>query len=237
MTMTRVLLTIHKWVGVCLGILVLIWLVSGIVLILPDREIIPRAFNSPGDLSTAEVSPASAAARVSSDSTAPRSVRLVGIGGRPYYQVTAEQDQKLLVDASSGQALNITAQVAESLARLAVGAKVASVEEIRGQRQGSSSGPPLAFLVTFDDRQRTTARVSLSDGSVRAETKLRRVRREIAELHTLQQLQTISGSKVLREAVLHVTSIIGIFLVLTGYYLSLPKSWRRRIETRAMSGD
>jgi len=236
--MRGLFLKIHKWIGICVGIVLFTWVVSGIVMILPGRPIVASRFNSPGDLTVASISPAAAADLVPGDSGAARKVRLVGINGRPFYEVSIQGGERSLLDASSGAVLTITAQVAESLARMAVGAgeaKVGSVDEIGEPSWGYSGGPLPVFRVAFEDHQRTVAYVSMRDGSVQADSRLLRVRSRIQQLHAFEPIEILTERPVLRQAALHVASAVGLCLVLTGYYLALPKGWRRRRELRSTS--
>jgi len=229
--MMRPFLTIHRWLGICLGLILFTWIVSGIVMILPGQPVVPPQFNSPGGLASATLAPAAAGALIPGDASTPRTVRLVGIGGRPFYRVKLEGGERFLLDASSGTILTITPQVAESLARMAVGAgeeTVVSVQEIRGEPRGDVSGPLYAFRVSFEDPRRTVARVSLSDGSVAAETRLQRFRMGISGLHTFQPIGRLTDRPFVRRGALHISGAVGILLVLSGYYLALPMRWRRR---------
>lgn len=238
--MTRLLLKVHKWIGICLGILLFTWLVSGMAMILPMRLLVPPGFNAVADIGTVPLAPATAAAMAPGDSAAPRTVRLVGVGGRPFYQVSVKGQGSALLDATTGALFTVTPQVAESLARLAIGARdarVASVEELREHRLDYSSGPLPAYRIAFDDARGSRAYVSPRDGSVRADSRGWRIRTGLARLHTFEPIEFLSDSKDLRDAALHTTSVIGLCLVFTGYYLALPGRWRRRQDRRQPSED
>ena len=222
--------TIHKWIGICLGVFFFMWLVSGVVMVVPMKPMVPPSFNSTPDLSTVQMSPAMAAALVTGDSSATRTVDLIGIGGRAFYQVKVKGGSQHLLDALSGDVLTITPAVAESLARLALNvgeAPLLSVERVT-KRTPYIFGPLPAFQVNFGDPARTVALVGERNGMVRGETRARQVRYFLTQLHTFAPIENITGRPETQEVGLWLVSGIALILVFTGYYLALPVRWRRR---------
>lgn len=101
----RILIYTHRWLGILGSLLFLAWFVSGIVMMyagipsLTPEERFERL--SPVDLSTARLSPASAARR---HVVSPDGVRIAMLGGRPVYRF-AERGRLTTVFADDGRRL------------------------------------------------------------------------------------------------------------------------------------
>lgn len=233
--MTRAFLTLHKWIGISVGVFLFVWLVSGIVMILPMQRLAPAQGPGNVDLTTLTLAPAEALALVRSregDTARVFNYSLVVIGGEAYYRIQMKGGANHLISATTGERLVIGPERAETLARagLSSSAPVTSVTEVKAHSLGYANGPLPAWRVEFGDGRKTVAWVGARDGSVSHDTRLRRVRSFVAQMHTFDQLRTLTGSKLLARGSLGTLSAITILLVLTGYYLALPKRWRRRAE-------
>jgi uncharacterized iron-regulated membrane protein len=235
--MTRLFLQVHKWVGIALGVLVFIWLASGVVMVLPMKLVSRAPRLAEVDVNQVALSPSAAAALLPSregDSSGVRDWALLMIGGEAYYRLVARSGTSYLINAATGTRLVIDQAQAEAIALRGLPAPlpVAQVTEVKARSLGYPNGPIPAWRVEFGDPRHTVAYVGQRDGSVGYSTGMHRVRYFIAQLHTFDQLKTLGLSRGMQHGVLAVTSAVAILLVFTGYYLVLPRRWRRRWERR-----
>ncbi|HSB55711.1 MAG TPA: PepSY domain-containing protein [Gemmatimonadales bacterium] len=236
--MTRTMLWIHKWIGITLGVLVFIWLASGIIMELPFTPPVPDAAAGRFEPATAVISPAQAVALVATreqDTAAVRRVDVVLVAGQAYYDVQVRGGRDYLIDVRTGERLQMSPAVAEATARrgLPDGVPLVSVRQVSDHSLYEYPGGPLpAYRVEFGDPRHTIAYVSARDGSVRHTTRWIRLRYFISDMHTFQQLETLTGSKLVSHGSITGTSAIAILLVLTGYYLVLPRRWQRKFARR-----
>lgn len=235
--MTRLFLSVHKWVGIALGVLLFIWLASGVVMVLPMKLIAKNA--RPGDVAVSGVtlSPAAAAQLVRTrdgDTSAVKDWSLEILGDQAYYRIVTAAKGNFLINGTTGARLEVNKAVAETLAtaRLPKPLPVASVTEVKKFSLGYPNGPLPAWRVEFADGAHTVAYVGKRDGSVGLSTGLHRVRYFIAQMHTFDQIRTLGLSRAAQHVVLALTSAVAVLLVITGYYLVLPRRWRRRWEQR-----
>jgi len=230
--LTRWILKIHKWIGICLGVIVFVWLVSGIVMILP-RTRRPGVRLQPPRFHAATVSPAEAIQLVTGrdqDTAAVTKLTVTSVLDRTYYSLEVAGGRRHLVDVETGTMLVITPEVAEEIARRTSGvtAAVADIETVTQHSMGYLNGSLPAFRVDFADGEGSTVFVSPLDGSAQYTNHRLRIRSFVSGLHTFDQLTLLQSTGPLKKPLLHLTSMIGIGLILTGYYLVLPKRWRMK---------
>lgn len=102
--MKRYLYLMHRWLGIALGLFVLAWVVSGVVMLfvgypkLTPAEHLARL--APLDAGCC-IAPGAALA-ASGDPRTPLSLRLTGAGGSPRYLLDYGDGPLLAVDARSG---------------------------------------------------------------------------------------------------------------------------------------
>src|SRR4029077_21076256 len=89
----KLLIYSHRWLGIAITVMLLVWTLSGVVLMyyghpqITARERLRRL--EPIDFSTATVTPAEAAAKTGgTPNRAPYRVRLSMYDGRPVYRIT-----------------------------------------------------------------------------------------------------------------------------------------------------
>jgi hypothetical protein len=201
-----------------------------VVMILPPSSTPPKG-RQRVDYTRAALSPAQAIELVASregDSSAVRRVILMPVLERDYYLVETGSRHNYLLDSETGDPLVIDDDVAERIARQTAGgrANAAIVETVDHPVSGYMVGPLPVYRVAFDDSRGTVVFVSPRDGAARYTDRLMRTRFFLAGLHTFDQLRLMPAGEDLRKPMLYFTSLIGLGLVLTGYYMVFPKSWR-----------
>jgi hypothetical protein len=214
----RIYYRLHKWIAVGAGVFLCSWIVSGIVMILPDSAG-GRPRPAAPEYRHAVLSPAQVAAAVGER---PLEMALEPIGERIVYRVRTGRGSHLL-DAASGRPFEITPSLAESIVRnqYAGGSAAMRVERLDAHRHGYG-GPLPAYRLTVE-RSSTAYFVSLADGSVHRLTPVGRVRSAVESLHTFAVVPWLRGDSKARRVALFGAALTALAAALTGYFLALPK--------------
>jgi len=164
---------VHRWVGLLVGVQVLLWIAGGVVMsVLPIEEVRsehklaehPQEAFDPSELISLE----DAMRRAGFASVT--SGRLDRIAGEPVWVLGASDAAAASVDAATGRVLSpFDADAAARIARhdLAIDASIATVERLEAP-VGEYGGPLPAWRVQFDDGDATTLYVDAGSGRVRA---------------------------------------------------------------------
>ena len=221
---------LHKWIAVTAGSFLLLWLISGIVMVVPQNffhvPFRPQQ-TAPIDLQQVTLSPAEALSHLSKtldDSPGVRSVRLRKIAHSVVYEINLARGESYLIEARSGQLLTITPASVEQIARYYVPSQ-ASVLEIEPITQHSYSypwGPVPAFRIMFDNDNSTAYYVSARDGSILRSNRWSRILGAIESLHRFEPLKLVTRREGIRKGLLILLSLVGVAAAATGYYLALP---------------
>lgn len=217
----RLIYQIHKWIGVGIGVILLMWIVTG-MLVGGGRGEKPNVVR-PVDVARAVISPAQAALAVASDSSfgGVKGMSLDQLGSRPVYRVTSEQRAVRLIDAATGAQVQVDEALAREIAATELpGVELGSVERIKG------GGPQSGWRVRFHDADHTVLIIGERSGEIRRTDDGSQFHRSMMSLHTFAVLKGLSLPAQAVYIIFLSISIISLGTVLTGYYLSLPKRWR-----------
>ncbi|WP_432382129.1 PepSY domain-containing protein [Duganella sp. P38] len=141
----------HRWLGIVLGLLVLLWFGSGIVMMyvpypaLTEQE--RMAWLAPLDAEQVQVS-AWTAWQAAGRPGMPTAVRLNQVAGRPAYHFKAD-GRWWTVSADTGQPLQVTSAIAAASALPAASSGRAAAEGGAGEPAGATAAP--AVQVTSSD--------------------------------------------------------------------------------------
>lgn len=226
---------IHKYLAIVAGIFFLAWTISGIVMMTPLDWYQPSPLKSAGtpDYSQALISPAEAVKLLGADLNSPVDVvalELKTINNRPVYDIIAANVGSMLVDASKGDVVKITPEIAEQIARDAIQtqAEVQSILRIKEHSASYPFGQLPVFRILFYDHPEEIYYVTVQDGRLSQSTWLTRLRFAITSLHTFEPLRLISANDKIRQLSLIITAFLSILVALTGYYLAVLPMMRRR---------
>jgi uncharacterized iron-regulated membrane protein len=229
--MRRTIYKLHKWIAVTVGAFILLWLISGIVMVLPKRFPPPsRQAPAPLDLREITISPAEAVvtlSKVLGSSPEVGQMTLRRLGNSVVYEISAKPGGSHFVDARSGEIFTITPDVAEQIAQgdLHSQARALQIEIINQHALTYPWGPLPAYRVVFDDDRATISYVSTRDGRVWHTDRRSRIRVAMSSLHDFSAFRLIIGRNAVRTGLLLLLSLVGIAVVVTGYYLALPRRW------------
>jgi hypothetical protein len=218
---------VHKWVGVAVGVVLLMWIVTGVLLSAGEGMVNPR--KEPPDYAKATVSPAAALALAAAGDTANigrATLELDQVGARAVYRVSIPSRGATLIDAANGERVTITDSIARALAARAVpGEAIQSVALVRNRERGYSGSLP-AWKAAFGDAEGTWLYVGAQDGRIGISTAVSRTSRVVGGLHTFGSLSALHIARRHIRLLLIGASVVALAVVLTGYLLSLPR--RRR---------
>lgn len=219
---------IHKWMSVTVGFVVLIWLVSGLVMI---------AYGEGGgggprtaiDFSVMVVSPAEAS-RIGSAALRGARVRSVAIRrllDRLAYNVWTDSGT-VVIDAATGAVVTFTPDLAGRLALegLPAGSTIEAMVRIDRASAGYA-GPLPAFRVDVADGRGTRAYVNATTGEVQRRSRAERMRAFLTSLHGFGPINALPHGNRARQLALWLTSLVGIGVALTGYWMALPRPKRQ----------
>ena len=209
----------HKWIGVTVGVILAMWLFTGIIMVTGPRP--PSPPTPRVDFSTAAISPAQASARSRSLVTG---IDLIAIGTAPVYKLSTTSGT-VLVDARSGELIVINDSLATVIAKEASGVSAPAKAKRVGSGEGASG-----YRVVFSDEASTVVEIEAS-GAARVTDKLKRFRNVIGGLHTFGVLRGVNASRGTIEGLLILIAGTALVSVVLGYVMALPRRGRSRVSS------
>lgn len=221
---------VHKWIFIFMGVFMLAWVVSGILMLTPRHWFGDLAPQNPGhivDYSQIALSPADIISRLNTDGTTPQEIRAVTlrkISDRILYEVRIKGRQTQRFDAQTGQPFVFTPELAEALARDAypTTAAVRSIEKIEEYDLLYSRGLLPVYRLRFEDHPSAIVTVVQADGKVMRLTSMMGIRRAITGLHEFEPVRLVTDNNDVRRGLLIITGTITLLGTLVGIYLTLP---------------
>lgn len=164
---------LHKWIGLLIAIQVTLWMLSGFMMGLLDHDVVQghhrQAHLAPIPLPVAStlLEPAALIRRQNAQEAALGGLELRTLLGRAVYRLESG-DAVRLVDAASGQVLEITGDVARRIALRDYSgeAGVESVTALQAPAMEVRRHEGPVWRVNFDDEDATSLYVSAEDGSI-----------------------------------------------------------------------
>jgi hypothetical protein len=222
---------IHKWLAVTAGVFLLVWLITGVIMVLPPLSN-GRAPVQPVrkiDFRDITQSPAQAIAnleKILGTTSHVSSMSLKWIHDVLVYEIHFENGSRHFINAVTGQVFSITRALAERFVLDAYPGqgRVQKVEMLEKHNYDYQWGPLPVYQIVLDSQQSTTYHVSSDDGSVRRSDRLDRIRGAITSLHTFDPIKLVTRREAVRTGLLIITGVIAILASLTGYYLALRRA-------------
>ncbi len=223
--MLRWFYRIHKWIGIGVGVFLLMWIVTG--MLLSGGEGRPSPARPLPDFHAAIISPAQAVLAATTGDSALGGVKALEIdrlGERVVYRVVGAPRGIALVDAASGQRIRVTDSLARALAQGQMpGATIRGVEMLSTHDRGYPGGRLPVWRVSLEDPEGTSIQVGVADGVVSRSTTGSRLSSTLHGLHTFGSLQVLRLERPAIRRWLMAVSLVALVSVLTGYYLALPR--------------
>lgn len=219
--------SVHKWIGLIVGVQALLWMISGVYMTVVPLEIIhgdhlAHVRGTPLEVTAKRVDPASLQQRFPKLT----SLKLKTVLGREVYELR-QGTQLSLVDARTGAQISPLKEAdALALARAVYqgDASVRAVDWVTQPPQEVASRPVPMWAVHFDDRGRTTLYFSPYSGEL------------LARRHSLWRwfdflwmfhIMDYDARSDVNNSLLRVAAIGGLLFALSGAWL-LFYSFRRR---------
>lgn len=227
--------TLHKWIFIFMGALIIIWCVSGILMILPMYWFgaVTHADKPDVDYRNITISPAEAVARLEQHSGSRldlRRIQLKQLHNRLLYKISAEGHETGYIDSQTGEYFEFTAELAERITRTAFDIDAPLTESTRLINHDTSYpfGQLPVFRVRFANAQDTRYFVTENNARVTRSTILSRLRAAIVSLHTFEPVEFFTHSQQLRNGLLLLTAILTLLGAVIGYILALPSSRKNK---------
>jgi hypothetical protein len=207
----------HKWIGVSVGLVLAMWLFTGIIMVTGRPLNLP---SRPLDFSTAVISPAQASA---TSAVAVTRLELIGIGSAPIYKISTDSGTTL-IDARSGEPF----VVADSIA-VAIAIEASGISGVTRTTRMASEGSAPGYRIVFSDPASTVVEVD-ANGAARVTDRLRRFRSLMGGLHTFGVLRRVIDSRNTVAGLLVGVAGTALVSVVTGYIMALPRRRRSRVS-------
>lgn len=229
--------SLHKWIGIFVGVVLLMWSVTGVVLMVPGHR--PEVAARPIPLERAAVSPREALVIALGESGGEvRAASLVRIHQRVAYRIDGGR-RPILVDAESGERIEITANLAEAVAREAIGREggTVRVEPLRKHDAFYPAGSLPVWRVRFEGVEGGPSHVSQLDGTFVPAGSRSRFRTLMHDLHNFTIIRDFVAADWFFRTLAIIAGVVSIISIVTGYWLALPRrqGTRRVRSTEPMS--
>lgn len=173
MRLKRAFITVHKWIGLIVGVQVVVWMLSGAVMaVFPIEQVrgennIARQDPALLDGLTGLIAPDAAVTAAGGSATA---ATLTILAGEPVYEVKMADGAAALIDARSGVVMS---PIPEALARRIaeadfIGDASALSAELITEEGGDYRGRLPAWRIQFGDADNTRIYVAANDGRISA---------------------------------------------------------------------
>jgi hypothetical protein len=228
----------HRWIAYGLGVVVLLWIVTGVVMMFPPPPTTRIPAEPPLTLRDDLQHPNAALQLAARTNSAPiRSLAVRHLGERPVFHVVHTDATHTFVDAVRGERIEFGDSVAADLARRAMlqPATPAAVTRLTAHDNRYRFGALPVYRFELGDAAGTLLHVA-ADGSVTSTSARGRVRAVMAALHEFQLPGGIVPNRP-RKLMLLGASALTVGLIVTGYVLVLPLWMRRAADDPATPGS
>ena len=221
---------IHKWIGVGIGLVVLMWIITGIMAVGGDSPRRGEGRDTGPDFARATLPPAQAVlTAISLDSTiAPiTQVTVERLGARIVYRLAGARGEVVLLDAADGSRVVIDEAMAREVALLDSPRATIGTPSLIERHDGEYHGGPLpVWRIRLGDKAGSVVHVSIATGQLSRIDRKGQLHRTVMGLHTFGSLQRFIESKRAVRYIFLAASIVSLAAVVSGYYLALPTDWR-----------
>lgn len=237
---------VHKWIGLLIGLQLVLWMCSGFVMSLLDAEKVRgREFRTPAaakqawPTDAAPVSPLLAAAGV-----AAQTVSTGWLVDRPVYRLASEKSTHL-VDARSGERVDLDAALAQRVAEASYKGPGKAVQaELVERSLETRAHEGKVWRVLFSDAEDTTVYLSMQGDVLEHRNKTWR----LFDIFWMLHIMDYTGRQDFNNPLVVSAAIGGFWLALSGIWLLftsfslaefIPKRWRgtRSLMVHAPDGS
>jgi hypothetical protein len=219
----------HRVMAVSVGGIFIVWIVSGVVMVLPQLSVPSlapvRTIFQPEALRGVTLSPVDAIRAVDRVSRKPvdvTNVQLRSIAGTIVYEIASDNGESYLIDARTGETVTVTEQMAQAIvqAMMVGGVPIKSPTLVSAYGADYRFGPLPVYRFEMSDPHGSVVYVSAHDGASRYTNRWIKIRQALEGLHSFDPVEWVTGSSLLRKGLLLFGSLIGGMVALTGYALA-----------------
>jgi ferredoxin len=220
---------LHKWVGLLIGLQVLLWLLSGLTISLLDPvKVSGRQWANP---SIPETTPLTGGILLEPHELSARhtkgahSISLTSIQGQPYYRIRHSENETL-IDAVDGTVKSTSKTDAEKIAKqdFTGDGEIISIERGEAPDMETRSSTGAYWKVKFSDHANTTLYISVATGKI---LERRNNYWRLRDFFWMLHIMDYSGRENFNNALIISVVLIAIWLGISGFLL-LFKSFRRQ---------
>ncbi len=226
----RLIFKIHKWVGIGIGLVLVMWIVTGIMAAGGDAVQGRGRRDTGPDFARATVTPAQAVqAAISADSGIAPVTQLTveRLGAKIVYRLTGADGAVMLLDAGDGSRVVVDEAVAREVVLLDSPRATIGVPKLIERHDGVYQGGALpVWRVALGDEAGTVVHVNVATGALSRIDRRGQLHRTVMGLHTFGSLRRFIPSGRVVYLLFVAASVVSLVSVVTGYYLSLPREWR-----------
>lgn len=217
---------VHRWIFIFLGVFIVGWLASGLLMAMPPQWFGPVAwYQQPqADWSQVRLAPSAALARLPQDAGEIRDISLRQINDQLLYSLVTRDDREYLVNARDGSLFEFTAGLAEQIIRDAfrVQAPLLEISQMDQYNLSYSWGSLPAWRMRFQDAPHADYYLSQRELRMYRSSPLTQLRGAIISLHEFEPLKLVTDSSRTRKGLLIAISAIALIGALAGVWLTLP---------------
>lgn len=224
----------HRWLFIFMGIFMLIWLVSGVVMSLPWTWFIPPGNTDlpAPDYSAITLSPAEAITRFEQHAGKKldvKKVKIMQIDDGLYYFVRTQDDTTGHVNGVTGEILDFTPELATRLVRSKHGieAPVQKATYLVEHTGIYPAGPLPVYRVNFEDKPSHYYYVNANSANIVKSSLVTRSYRLIVSLHAFEPMQLLPRGEQLRLLSLFITGMLSLIGTVIGVFLIFPLRRKR----------
>jgi hypothetical protein len=225
---------VHRWISVGLGLLLVFWLASGMVMVLPMPGLFYRGPGTSGVIPPFDdyaMAPAAAADRGREIVGAPPTgITWERLRDGMVYVVRFAEHPPVVLDAATGTRVHLTPELAEAIARDVLGSAVPlrRVDTVTRPSTAYAYGERPAWRLQFGDRAGSVAYVNQATGAVHFTTRNSRFKTWAAEWHLGRPLIYGGASEFWRHLAVWSTGVLTLTGLVAGVFLVLPRRWLRQ---------
>jgi hypothetical protein len=221
-----------------MGVFMLAWLISGILMVLPQHWFgaVTRHEQPAVDFRHITMSPGEAIKHLEQRKGIRLDVKqmqLQQIHDHLLYRIRADGFETGYIDSKTGEYFEFTPVLAEEITRFKFDISAPLLESTRLTEHDITypfGGLPV-FRVRFENDPGVSYFVSESNAKVSRSSALSRVRGAIVSLHIFEPIEILTGSRSLRKNLLLATGALSLLGAIVGLYLTLPVRRRNKQHT------
>jgi uncharacterized iron-regulated membrane protein len=231
---TYALRSLHRWIFIFMGLVMLVWLISGILMAVPHYWFggVTRYHQPAAEFRTVNLSPAEAISRLEQQHGGRLDIEhiwLVQIENTPLYRIMAADAGSGFINGVTGEPFEFQPALAEQLARQQFNIDTPLLESTRLTAHSHTYpfGPLPVHRLRFVQHPGQYYYVNEEDASVSRSTTLSRIYNGITSLHDFSPLDTLAGNLKLRMPLLVLTGLLSLVGTIIGVLLIFPLRRKR----------